>query len=112
MKVGDILWRAEYDKPWIKYHRWVVDKLTPRGAWIVSRERGKRKWIKRGSYFVRPTPDEALASLKERALSNYAHCCRRQREAWSRCSALDIPLEHVQRARERFDRELDRWASC
>lgn len=58
--VGQVLVSADLVGREVAYRWWVIDRLTPAGAWLVDFWSGRRRWVRRGTRFASETEDEAV----------------------------------------------------
>jgi hypothetical protein len=98
---GAVLYRAVAGAGGVHYERFVVVRVTPKGAWVKAdpgqawRFRSSlegEKWTGRDGRYCSPNKERALQRLKARARSHARHCRRRLRQANDRLEVLGLPV--------------------
>jgi hypothetical protein len=101
---GQVLFRAEVIGSSVSYLEFVVIKLTPKGAWVISKHyhmahkanlnmpwlKKRWKWTPLNGKKLSRTHKHALKMLKHRTFSYVNHCRRRLEDAEKRAGILGV----------------------
>lgn len=79
-KTGTVLWEAYVCCNGIKYRKWRICKITPKGIWITENYL-TRKWVSYNTRFVSETKNEALENFYYKKVAHVHHCKRRLNHA-------------------------------
>lgn len=81
------------EDPRIVYERYVVTKVTPKGAWVTRF--GPERWVSATGKWCSPTKAMAKDRLRARTVAYLRHAHRRLKDAEARAEVLGLPVERL-----------------